>query len=861
MPNLATKDGRPTGGVYGFAVMAIEVLKKMSPDYIAVAWDKPKTNIRRRREIYPEYKANRKPAPPDFYEQIPVLHQLLESFSFPFYEIDDHEADDIMATFANEADSKGVDTILVSSDHDLLQLVSPTVTVATMRKGLTNVEMFDPAHFEEVYGMTTDQFVDYKSLRGDPSDNLPGVAGVGEKTAKKLIADYSSLDGVYDNLDQIKGALHGKLDAGKSDAYVTKKLVILDKDVGLHLDWGAADVNNTSPLRVSSILQELEFRTLLKQLPENMRVSTSELAKATPSEDVTITKPTVIDSPELLAKVNLESDSVFIHTFSAGPVSTDLQVLVVSPGPGLVYSFDLTSKLDAGQVIGKLRPMLENSEVKKVGYDLKSSIRAFEQLGVSFRGVGHDVRIAAFLLNSLARDISVEAIISSELGIEASGLADLSPFDLMQRSGELASYCWAVIDKQRASFLDLPKLDKLAQTMEWPVIEVLARMEVYGIGLDASQLEAMSADLADRISDVEQNIYGLANKEFNVSSPSQLADVLFNDLKLPTQGIKKNKTGYSTAARELDKLRGEHPVADMVSSYREFSKLKSTYVDTLPAMVDDNSRLHTTFDLAVASTGRLSSHDPNLQNIPVRTQLGRDIRKAFVAKPGHMFISADYSQFELRLAAVLAGDDELIEAFNDGLDIHKRTAAQVHGLALEDVTKQQRRDAKVINFGILYGMSPHGLSAATSMSQVEAKHFIDRYFELRKPLLDYIEATKQQAITQGFVETMFGRRRPAPDTKSSNYVVREAALRAAVNMPIQGTEADIMKLAMVELDRVLDDDCHQLLQIHDSIMVEAPSAKANKVSELLVEVMENIHKLPVKLNVDASIADNWGELL
>ena len=378
--------------------------------------------------------------------------------------------------------------------------------------------------------------------------------------------------------------------------------------------------------------------------------------------------------------------------------------------------------------------------------------------------------------------------------------------------------------------------------------------------LDTKFMAEMSDRLADQIVDVEQEIYGHADQEFNISSPSQLADILFDKLGMSTTGVKKGKNGYSTAANELDKLRGQHPIIDLITKYRELSKLKNTYVDPLPELVDKNSKLHTTFATWVAPTGRLSSHDPNLQNIPIRSELGKEIRKAFVAGKGNALISADYSQFELRLAAVLAGDDELIESFNDGLDIHTRTAAQVYGCAMEDVTKDQRRDAKVINFGILYGMSPHGLSVATGMTQADAKKFIDKYFELRKPLLAYISHTRQEALDKGYVQTMFGRRRPTPDVKSSNFVAREAAYRAAINHPIQGTEADLMKLAMIELDKKLDDDCIQLLQIHDSILVEAPEVKAEKVGALMKAVMEKVYKLPVNLDVDVSIGKNWGEL-
>jgi DNA polymerase-1 len=409
----------------------------------------------------------------------------------------------------------------------------------------------------------------------------------------------------------------------------------------------------------------------------------------------------------------------------------------------------------------------------------------------------------------------------------------------------------------------VPKFPKLVEDIEWPVIPVLARMEHTGIQLDTEYLKKFATEIDDLVSDYEQQIYGHADQEFNIGSPSQLAEILFDKMDLPKKNIKKGKTGYSTAASELDKLRGQHPIIDLITQYREVTKLKNTYVDTLPQQVDENSRLHTTFSLTIAQSGRLSSNDPNLQNIPTRTDLGRRVRTAFVAGKGNKLVSADYSQFELRLAAVLAEDKELIDMFNRDIDVHTATAADVYGRELEDVTKQMRRQAKVVNFGILYGMSPHGLAIAANMTFEQAKHFIDRYKELRKPLFDYTDTIREFARKEGYVETIFGRRRPMPDIHSSNFMVRQAAERAAINMPIQGTEADLMKLAMVEVDRLLAEqhnDCKQLLQIHDSILVECPAEVAERIAKLLKETMENIYELPVKLTVDTTIGDNWGEL-
>jgi DNA polymerase-1 len=464
------------------------------------------------------------------------------------------------------------------------------------------------------------------------------------------------------------------------------------------------------------------------------------------------------------------------------------------------------------------------------------------------------------LVNSLDRALGLSEL-ADIIGLQATDLFDVPTEDIGEFAPSYIAALVALTKHQREELTKMPKVAELAKTIEWPVIPVLARMEKVGISLDVPYLQRMSTSLEDKISDIEQTIYGYAEQEFNIASPQQLAKVLFEDMELPTQGVKKGKTGYSTAANELDKLRGLHPIINEITKFREFTKLKSTYVDALPNQVTPDGRVHTTFNLTVAQTGRLSSVDPNLQNIPVRSELGKTIRTAFVAAPGNTFVSADYSQFELRLAAVMAGDTDMIEVFNNGEDIHVRTAAEVYGIALEDVTKEQRSAAKTINFGVLYGMSPHGLAAATGMTFGDARNFIDRYFASRQPLVDYIKNLRDQARTEGYVETLYGRRRPTPDVHSSNFIVREAAYRQAVNMPIQGTEADIMKIAMVAVDNALPKDCKQLLQIHDSILVECPADKANQVAGVLKDVMEGIAPdLGIKLSVDVHIGENWGEL-
>lgn len=862
MPNLSTRDGKPTGGVFGFATMALEVLKQLKPDYVAVAWDKPKTNIRKRLDMYPEYKAGRKPAPPDFYEQVPILHDLLDAFGWPLYEMDDYEADDIMGTLAVQAADKDLETLLITSDLDMLQLVNGHVKVYALKKGLSNIELYSPKSFEAKYGIGVEQFLDCKALKGDSSDNIPGVPGIGEKGAIELLKQYKTLDGVYDNLALIKDSTRKKLEAGKDMAYLSRDLARIWTDAPLRLNLKEVDGSKIQPAKVLDLLQSLEFRNLAKNLPDVMQVAIDNHHAETGGHSLKPGQQIFIDTNDTLAELSLKAaEQFYVHSYAADRHGQRPLTMALSTDGKKIYIFDL-SNLSSDKVADKLKAII-GPNTRVIGYDLKSSLKVMIGLGIKVPQIGHDVQIAAFLLNPLRREQTLTDLATAELDYDGQGFETLDPDQMLAAEGEVISIIKGLYLQQTKALKEIPKLPRLVKDIEWPIIPVLAAMEYKGIKLDTEYLRKFAEEVDDLISDYEQQIYGHANQEFNIASPSQLAEVLFDKLKLPKQGIKKGKTGYSTAASELDKLRGAHPIIDLITQYREVAKLKNTYIDTLPTMVDDSSRLHTTFSLTVAQTGRLSSADPNLQNIPTRTDLGRRIRTAFVTEKDHKLVSADYSQFELRLAAVLAEDKELIDMFNRGADIHSATAAQVYERSPEDVTKQMRRAAKVINFGILYGMSPHGLSVATGMTHDQAETFIQRYKSVRKPLFDYIERVRQQAKDVGYVETLFGRRRPTPDIHSSNFIVRQAAERAAINMPIQGTEAELMKLAMIKVQNLLNDqhnDCTMLLQIHDSILVECPATVSDRIGQMLQDTMEGIYDLPVRLDVDVTTGNNWGEL-
>jgi DNA polymerase-1 len=829
MPGLSTRDGTPTGGVFGFASLALELIKKLEPDYVAVAWDKKGTSIRKRLEIMPTYKAGRKRPPEDFFTQIPILNELLEAFSWPLYELDDYEADDIMGALSTQASKQGIETCLITSDLDMLQLVGPLTHVYAMKKGLANLEQFDVKYFEDKYGIEVDQFIDLKSLKGDSSDNIPGVPGIGEKTAIQLLQEYKTLDGIYEHLADIKPTVAKKLEAGKESAYTSKKVAEIWCDAPIDLDLKTTSTQDIDTEKVAEILKRLEFTSLVRRLPKHMQRNTDQVDMFAPKK-AAISTLKEIDWPDTLS---LDADGAALVHLVDNTFWVSLDARTVSKTPLTKVTSSIWRALEMTQV---------------VTYDAKALYHAAHNQGVEVRfDQLHDLRQGAFLLDPLSRDRSIMGLIDED-------------FDEAETAAVMAGL-WRAYDQQKAGFKSEPKIAEVAHKLDFPLTYMLYRMESKGIKIDTKLLEKMSKELGDEHAKLEQEMFTMVGYEFNIGSPAQLSEVLFTKLQLPTAGIKKGKTGYSTGQKELDKLRGQHPIIELIERTRELAKLKNTYVDTLPQAIDKDSRVHTTFNQDVAATGRLNSVNPNLQNIPVRSDLGRRIREAFVPEGDKVFVSADYSQFELRLAAVLANDEKLIHDFNGAVDIHTKTASEVYGIPIDDVTKNQRRAAKVINFGVLYGMSPHGLAVAANMSFDEAKRFIDHYFELRAPIRKFIDKTLEQAATEGYVETYFGRRRPTPDVSSSNFMVREGAKRAAANMPIQGTEADLMKMAMLKVDEELHGMGDQILQVHDSILIECPAENADKVAELLKTTMESIYPdLKIKLDVDVTIGKNWGEL-
>ena len=783
MGALSLPDGTPTGGVYGFAAIAMEIVKKLNPTKVVVAWDS-KTSVSKRRALYPEYKAGRVKPGEDFYTQIPLLKELIHDLGWDFVELDNYEADDIIGTLSREADEAGdYETFIISSDLDMLQIVDDNTHMWRILKGFSNIEKINVPELEAKYGIKKSQFLDLKALKGDSSDNIPGVPGIGEKTAVKLLNDYGTLDNIYNNIDNISGSTKTKLEAGKDSAYLSKKLAKIMFDAPLNLS--ALPDFSFDKEKIISGLKKLQFNSLIRKIDDGMEFS----------RDYGARQPRATRAGD-------------------GP----------GGGPPLSVSEVGEEKVrqdpprDALLIDWNIKDLMHNN--KRVAESILTGKKKF-----------WDLSQAAFLLDPLARDVPQLVVPEEEY------------------------------QKQLAEFKNYPRLYNIYIDYDLPLIPILYKMEEKGMLIDRDYFKNLQKEFTAEVRRLEQEVYTLAGKEFNLNSPIQLSEILFVDLRLPTKGIKKTSRGYSTGAKELDKLKNLHPIIAKIIEYREAAKLLSTYIIPIPDLADSNSRIHTTFTQNVTATGRLSSKDPNLQNIPVRTDAGKRIRTGFIAPEHKVLVSADYSQFELRLAAILSGDQNLIDDFNHDIDIHTKTASEAFHVPFDEVTKDQRRAAKVVNFGILYGMSVKGLSEAADMPIAEAKQFIDNYFKLRAPIKEKLDQILRQAREEGYVETYYGRRRPTPDVKSSNFVIRQAAERAAMNMPIQGTEADLMKRAMIQVDQALPEGAELVMQIHDSLIAECDENLADKVAEILKQKMESVApELQIKLAVEVTIGKNWGEL-
>ncbi len=915
-PTFNTSAGEPTHAVYGFTNMLLAVWKEYDPDYFIVTFDRGDTF---RHEMYGEYKATREKMPDDLRGQIERIEQLVKAFNMPVFTKEGYEADDLLGTLANQAAQKNIEALIVTGDRDAFQLVAPHIKVIISGKRFADREVYDEARVKERYGVTPHQLIELKGLVGDSSDNIPGVKGIGEKGGAKLIQQYDTLENIYDHLNEMTKSVRKKLETDRESAFLSRDLGRIITDVpGIELNIEAGKTRDFDLAEVANLFVELEFNTIFNRIPGAPEdklpqdVATVELlqsAAPAPSDGTYAAVDTAAKLADLIKKLKQSQRlSVDVETDSTDEVQTNLVGIAITPTTGEGYyipvghgvktgtkpagqtslfdsapdpeiTADDSIQLDLSAVQTALAPILADANITKYMHNAKFDMTVLERYGLPVQPPIFDTMIASWVGNNApgARH-GLKDLVKDELNIQMTEIKELIGTGKKQLTmdqipvDKVTPYAAADVDMtlRLAEAVEKPlreneQLGQIFQTLELPLIYVLKDMELAGIKLDTNALRQMSAQFGSRLLELEQQIHEVAGESFNVNSTQQLSDILFTKLGLPTEGLKKTKSGhYSTAAGVLEGLQGQHTIIDYILEQRTLAKLKSTYVDALPALVNPTTgRVHTNYNQIGISTGRLSSSDPNLQNIPIRTEQGREIRRAFVAEEGHRLIAADYSQVELRIVAHVAEDPGLLAAFANDEDIHTATAAAVLGISPEQVDKYQRRIAKAVNFGLVYGQSAFGLAQSTGMSREEARDFINTYFEKYPGIKRYIEETKKMAVEQGYVSTLLGRRRDFSNLAHLKGPQRGAAEREAINMPIQGTAADIMKQAMITLYNQLHEQKLQsrlLLQVHDEVVLEAPESEVEKVGALTREVMMNAFELRVPLKVDVEVGRNWLEM-
>ena len=854
LPPLTDPQGRVINAVYGFTSVLLKMIKELAPEYIAVTFDLPGKTFRH--EEFEQYKATRVKQPDELYEQIPLTKQMLRVFDIPVFEKAGYEADDVIGTISKILDpKKNVESVIVTGDLDTLQLVDDNTNVLTFVKGLSETIIYNEKEVINKYGFGPEKLIDFKAIKGDPSDNIPGVPGIGDKGAKDLIIQYGTLENIYkqikSNPENFKPAIVKKLKQGEKSAKLSKELVTIVTDLKIQFDLEKCRVGTWDREKIVKAFGEYGFKSLLAKLPG-----------AEPEEKESKKGFTTLGSLNQIEKLLKDTAkqkeiAVSIAMEDGGLFGDNLAGLGMAAKPG-AWFLDLKKlkKPEQEKFWKSAARLLENENIKKIGHDLKKEMRTLSNYGIELQGLDFDCMVASYLLASGTRTHDIETIVLQELGKELRA-------DDKDYYAKKISYIWQLKDLLQPR-LEQENLSRLFQDIEIPLIPILAKMEQLGVKIDRDFLEKMAVRVDRDLESISKKIYKLAGREFNINSPQQLKEVLFEELEIPTAGIRRGKTGLSTAAPELFKLRDKHPIIDFIFEQRELAKLKSTYIDALPNLIDKKTgRVHTSFNQTVTATGRLSSSNPNLQNIPIRTEYGREIRKAFIAERGNVLVAADYSQVELRIVAALAGDERMIKAFEQNKDIHTITAMAIWGVSEDKVDKNMRRAAKAINFGIIYGQGPHGLAQSADIGFYEAKEFIDKYFQAYKKVKDYMDRTKALAHKMGYVETLFGRRRYLPDLKSGLREVRSAAERMAINMPVQGTAADLMKLAMIKVHRGLPKICKKakmILQVHDELVFEAPKDEVTKVAGFIKEEMENAYKLKVPILVTLEQGKNWGEM-
>ncbi len=865
---LANSKGFPTGAVYGFINMLKKVINDKKPDYIAVAFDAKGPNFRH--EIYPEYKANRPEMPEDLRPQIPKIKELVDAYNVKSFEVSGFEADDIIGTVVSKL-SDDVDIVIITGDKDMSQLVSDHTTLLdTMKDKVVDIESV-----KENYGTSGDGIVELFGLSGDTTDNIPGIPGIGEKTAVELIKKYGTIENLIENVDDFSGKKRENIKKHGELALLSRRLFRIDRDVPIEVSLEEMDIKEPEAEKLKKLFLELEFTSLLSEIEG-------------PGKGIDVPFETVLDEKRLKEIIEeaekTEWLSVDTETTSKNPMEADLVGISLCFDKKSSYYIPLAHRyigapkqLDMKEALNLLSPILSDPKVKKVGQNIKYDYIVLKKYGIEISPISFDTMVASYVINPSRKAHNLDAISMGYLGhrtitykdVAGSGKGQLT-FDMVdidtasRYSAEDSFVVFNLMPILKEKLIEL-STDKLFYDVEVPLIKILADMEICGVRVDEKLLAVLSAEFRSKISELEKKITDLAGEIFNINSTQQLAKVLFEKMRIPV--IKKTKTGYSTDNDVLTTLSGEYPIAADVLEYRSLAKLKSTYVDSLPKLINKKTgRIHTSYNQTVTATGRLSSSDPNLQNIPIRTSEGRRIREAFIPDEGHIFISSDYSQIELRLLAHFSKDPALIEAFARGEDIHQSTASLIFGVGPNDVTPEMRRKAKTINFGIIYGISAHGLSQQLGIPHAEAQKFIDSYFEKFSGVRKYFDDVMKRAEADGFVTTIMDRRRYLPELKSTDRNIKSFAQRMAINTPVQGSAADIIKIAMINLNRRLVAEglkARMILQVHDELVIEAPQDEVEKVRQATIEEMEGVKgvmALSVPIDVDVNTGKNWSEV-
>ena len=857
LPEMSNKEGLKTNAIYGFTNMLLKIIDTYNPTHISVAFDRKAPTFRHIE--FKEYKAGRKKMPDELREQFEPLKDLLDKFNIHRLEIDGYEADDIIGTVSKIAEDNGFKVYIVTGDKDAIQLASNKTTTLITKKGVGEVEEYDYDSVIERYEMTPTQFIDLKGLMGDKSDNIPGVPGIGEKTGIKLIKEFSSIEGIFDNIDSIKGSTKKKLEENKELAIMSKKLATIIRDVPVEFNLEELEYGNYNTKDILDVFKYLGFTSLIPRIG-----SLDESEDIVNEANVEISKLEDID--EFINKVK-ENNELIIKTVTREGNILDKRIkyIFLSVDGKKIYYVEEDS-------IYKLEYIFTSNEIKKLGYNLKDDYIALKPYGIKLENIYFDITIAEYLIDSMSstsyecsaiamKYLTKKVKTKEELlgkGVKAKKYQDLS-FE------ELSSHISQIIDTVKSVMpimeenLKESNMDGLLYHVEMPLVEVLADMEYEGVKVDKEKLNELGSQFKEIIKKLESEIYKISGEEFNINSPKQLGVILFEKLGLPV--IKKTKTSYSTNAEVLDKLKDQSPIIDKIIEYRQIVKLNSTYVEGLLSIINPiDGRIHSSFNQTITTTGRISSTEPNLQNIPVKLEMGRNIRKVFISDKECKLVDADYSQVELRVLAHMSQDETMIDAFKHNEDIHTKTASQVFNVSMDEVTSKQRSDAKAVNFGIVYGKSDFGLSEDLNIPVKQAKEYIENYFNKYNKIKEFMDNIIEDASSNGYVTTILNRRRYIPEIKSSNFMLRNAGKRAAMNAPIQGSAADIIKIAMINVYKKLEENnlkSKLILQVHDELIVEAVDSEIDIVKKIVKDEMENAVCLDVNLDVDLNIGDSW----